>query len=287
MIVGLNGGRYYVVCSHIDLAAYLTARKLVPTQDKPITLYTSEAAAFANVNTSMDLNVDMETMFELDIPDMLDCKAASINGGDADIYGIQASIDSISIYGLVSKTCIPIEYIGNVYVYANPTYESSTDDIIDAGLPLGIRPYVYSDINRYVMHDPVEAIGIGKLEGTNKDSDSVVQNNQVYRLKVWLSLALRIINKLPILEANTREEKALLGDILRTRGSTENLDVLRLQITDCIHFLDEHPGQYPTEEKYAKQLLQLIALNGINVNTLVIEIYARLRSLMETEKWLY
>lgn len=286
MIVGLNRGRYYVTCSHGDLAAYLNARKLVPTPDKPITLYTSEAAAFAKVNTSMDLDVDMETMFELDLPDMLDCKASSINGGDADIYGVRASIESISIFGLVSKSCIPVEYIGNVYVYANPTYESSADDIVDAGMPLGIRPYVYSDINRYIMHDPVEAVGIGKLEGTNKDSDSVAQNNQIYRLKVWLSLALRIINKLPILEANTREEKALLGDILRTRGNTENLDTLRVQITDCIHFLDEHPGQYPTEEKYAKQLLQLIALNGINVNTLALEIYARLRSLMETEKWL-
>jgi hypothetical protein len=286
MIVGLNKGRYYVVCSHDDLAAHLNARKLVPTPEKPITLYTSEVAAFADVNTTMDLSVNMETMFELDLPDMLDCRVSSINGGDADIYGVQARIESITICGLVSKPCIPIDFVGNVYVYANPTYESSADNIVDAGMPIGIRPYVYSDINRYIMHDPVEAVGIGKLEGTNKDSDSVAQNNQLYRLKVWLSLAMRIINKLPILEANTREEKALLGDILRTRGNTENLDTLRIQITDCIHFLEEHPGRYPTEEKYAKQLLQLIALNGINVNTLALEIYARLRSLMETEKWL-
>ena len=287
MIIGFGSRRYYITCSHSTLVSYLNEGQIRPSAKSPVTLYSSEAAAFADINTAMDLSVDQETMFELDLPGMYEVDALQINKGKADIFGHHAHIDSITIGDMPAKrNSFPIEFIGNVYVYANPTYESSADDIVDAGMPLGIRPYVYSDINRFLMHDPIEAVGIGKLEGTNKDSDSVVQNNQIYRLKVWLSLALRVINGLPLLEANTREEKALLGDLLRTRGNFENLDTLRIQITDCIHFLEEHPGQYMEQQKHAGMLLQLIALNGINVNTLASELYARMRSLLETEKWL-
>lgn len=214
-----------------------------------------------------------------DVPEHLRCIFELRFEANDIVEGVMSD-SHYSIHGFLGGESIGIDCVAKVHVLLTGRNLEDAKDLQDVCFKRHIPMYFFDTFPNYVSGNVALCMKDGLVEATAQWPDNAFSSGDVDRLPGWASLAIKMQNGLPILEGCTMHEKALLADILKTKGVVNELQGLGWNITESIRHIDEAEvvsDRYRLSVEAAKVLLELVAIGPLSINALPQDIYALLK----------
>ena len=228
----------FVVPLTVHAACVALSQGHITSSDSGIRLYSTPRTALSSLTNVLDPIGNLQVLFHFESSSASAVQAHSLTLLEGTGEFVSVVIENFDVPCRDNR--IALSHI-DCYMdrgYNLGTIKALSDFCGQKDIPL----FVYENLQHFIAGRTELSMPEGRLEAVQVNDASMFVSGDVARLVGWSFLAHRLFSRMRLMGDNTLIERAVLAELLRTRGVGSELDGLGQGISDSMKHADENPS---------------------------------------------
>lgn len=275
--------QFFVVPLTVHAACVALSRGYLPCSDEGTCLYATPRSALSSISNVIDLIGNRQVLFHFESVSSTPVQASRLALTEGTNEFSSVIVESLEI-PCISRGDIRLSHI-DCYMdrgYNLNAIKSLCDFCGQKDIPL----FIYENLQYFIAGRTELAMPEGRIEAIQVNDASMFVSGDVARLVGWSFLAHRLFSRMRLMGDNTMVERAVLAELLRTRGVGSELDGLGQTISDSMRHADENPYVQDPVTQDARvasvAMMRLLSASQSSAMRLPHDLYAALKQELGT-----